>query len=145
MGRRGRPPKTKVAPRRTSVSGSDRSSSSPERYLFKSSTPTVVDAGSHTPNPGAIGLSWVNVLKGNSQAGMATASKLVVSPPVDPVVRPDDAPPHITPCPPHVRKIAKIAKSDIESEIEYWELSVVCYVTSANPPLQVVDGFARRI
>lgn len=34
---------------------------------------------------------------------------------------------------------------DVEPEIKYWDLSVVCYVTSANPPISVVDGFVLRI
>lgn len=43
------------------------------------------------------------------------------------------------------RRIAKIHKEDIQDEINFWSTAVVCYVTSANPPLHVIEGFVRRI
>lgn len=41
--------------------------------------------------------------------------------------------------------IGKISNSDIEDEVKYWSTTVACYVTSANSPLQVVEGFVKRI
>ncbi|XP_074318694.1 uncharacterized protein LOC141655516 [Silene latifolia] len=35
--------------------------------------------------------------------------------------------------------------SDVKEEIEYWTNSVYCFILSANPPVEVVDGFIRRI
>ena len=72
-------------------------------------------------------------------------SQVVTSPFVAPVVNLNTVSLPIFPCSPSIRRIAKISKIDVELEIKYWELSVVCYVTSANPPLQVVDGFVHRI
>lgn len=34
---------------------------------------------------------------------------------------------------------------DVEPQIQFWERAVVCYVTSSNPPLQVIEGFVKRI
>uniref|UniRef100_A0A803PB52 Uncharacterized protein n=1 Tax=Cannabis sativa TaxID=3483 RepID=A0A803PB52_CANSA len=42
-------------------------------------------------------------------------------------------------------KKVKIQLEDIEDEISYWSPSIVCYVLGANPPLSILDGFARRI
>ncbi|CAI8604591.1 unnamed protein product [Vicia faba] len=39
----------------------------------------------------------------------------------------------------------KIVLEDIEDEIAYWKSSIVCYMLGANPPLQVLEGFIRRI
>ncbi|XP_062089009.1 uncharacterized protein LOC133795572 [Humulus lupulus] len=39
----------------------------------------------------------------------------------------------------------KIGLEDIEDEIEFWSSSLVCYVLGANPPLSVLEGFARRV
>lgn len=38
-----------------------------------------------------------------------------------------------------------IESEDIQEEIEYWSLVVVCYVLRANPPLTIMEGFFRRI
>ena len=43
------------------------------------------------------------------------------------------------------RKIAKGLKFDIVEEVNFWDTLVVCYVTNANPPLHVIDGFVRRV
>ena len=34
---------------------------------------------------------------------------------------------------------------DIESEIEHWKSSMVCFVLGANPPLPVIEGFAKKV
>ncbi|XP_048503040.1 uncharacterized protein LOC125498800 [Beta vulgaris subsp. vulgaris] len=39
----------------------------------------------------------------------------------------------------------KIDVEDIQSEINFWNSSVVCYVIGADPPVHVMDGFVRRI
>ncbi|CAO2817983.1 unnamed protein product [Amaranthus hypochondriacus] len=60
MGRRGRPPKVKVAPRKPSLSRSSHESSSPDRYVFQSS---VNGASRSVGDVSRVGLSWVIVLK----------------------------------------------------------------------------------
>uniref|UniRef100_A0A803PT20 DUF4283 domain-containing protein n=1 Tax=Cannabis sativa TaxID=3483 RepID=A0A803PT20_CANSA len=47
--------------------------------------------------------------------------------------------------PDNEKTIVKITMEDIEGEIEYWNSAIVCYVLGANPPLDVLEGFARRI
>lgn len=39
----------------------------------------------------------------------------------------------------------KIEYDDIQDEIDYWNSSIVCYVFGANPPINVMEGFFRRI
>lgn len=34
---------------------------------------------------------------------------------------------------------------DIQEELDYWSSSIICYVVEANPPVQVIEGFLRRI
>ena len=46
--------------------------------------------------------------------------------------------------PPHPTHI-KINYSDIEDELKYWESAVICYILGANPPLNVIEGFVKRI
>ena len=41
--------------------------------------------------------------------------------------------------------LVKIDVTDIQDEVDLWVSSIVCYVLSANPPIQVMDGFFRRI
>ena len=114
------------------MSGSDRDSSfSPDRYLFQSSLPHEVilePSSAHTISSATI-----------------KAPVTVVSSPVAPVVNPCTVPLPNSPCSLSIRRIAKISKVDVEHEIKYWELSIVCYITSFNPPLHVIDGFVRRI
>ncbi|KAJ8419826.1 hypothetical protein Cgig2_029726 [Carnegiea gigantea] len=42
-------------------------------------------------------------------------------------------------------KCAKIEPQDVQSEIDYWKSTVLCSVIGANPPLEVLEGFVRRI
>ncbi|KAM6580820.1 hypothetical protein CsatA_004594 [Cannabis sativa] len=39
----------------------------------------------------------------------------------------------------------KITLEDIEDEVLFWKPSIVCYVLGANPPLQIMEGFAKRM
>ncbi|XP_062080558.1 uncharacterized protein LOC133785326 [Humulus lupulus] len=39
----------------------------------------------------------------------------------------------------------KIELEDIEEEVNFWNSSLVGYVLGANPPLSVLEGFARRV
>ncbi|XP_062112517.1 uncharacterized protein LOC133823685 [Humulus lupulus] len=43
------------------------------------------------------------------------------------------------------KKKVKIVQPDIEEEVNYWKPSIVGYVAGANPPLNVLDGFVRRM
>lgn len=40
--------------------------------------------------------------------------------------------------------VITIDGDDIQ-EVEYWSSAVICYVLGANPPLNVMDGYFRRI
>ena len=141
MGRRGRPPKVKAIPRKLSESCSERESfSSLDIYLFQSSVlsedlPESSSKQLFSLGPSIVKLNWVQILKGSTlQSGNNTISLPtvhLVSPNPPPVQNPIDS------CTPTVRKIAKISKLDVEPEIKYWELSVVCYVTNANPPFML--------
>ena len=42
-------------------------------------------------------------------------------------------------------KCAKIEPHDVQSEIDYWKSAVLCSVIGANPPLEIIEGFVRRI
>lgn len=44
-----------------------------------------------------------------------------------------------------LNNMVKIELEDIQSMIDFWSLSVVCYVIGADPPVHVMDGFVRRI
>ncbi|XP_062102998.1 uncharacterized protein LOC133813991 [Humulus lupulus] len=39
----------------------------------------------------------------------------------------------------------KIEPKDIANEINFWQPSIVCYVVGANPPINILDGFVRRL
>ncbi|XP_060969654.1 uncharacterized protein LOC133036901 [Cannabis sativa] len=39
----------------------------------------------------------------------------------------------------------KINFEDIEDEVNFWSPSIVCYVLGSNPPLHILEGFAKRI
>ncbi|CAO2827614.1 unnamed protein product [Amaranthus hypochondriacus] len=109
MGRRGRPPKVKAVPRKTCRSYSSREgSSSPERSLFHSSTPSssLHNNGGNASIQPAIGLSWVSVLK----SSMKQQVQPTRSPPVSVVQTAEGPPvPAQTPIPDMVHSSRKIA------------------------------------
>lgn len=39
----------------------------------------------------------------------------------------------------------KIAKEDVQSELEHWKTAVICYVVGANPPFPVLPRYFKRI
>ncbi|XP_009610495.1 uncharacterized protein [Nicotiana tomentosiformis] len=41
--------------------------------------------------------------------------------------------------------ITAIELEDITSEIEYWNISVVCYVLGAHPPYAIIKGYIKRM
>lgn len=43
------------------------------------------------------------------------------------------------------KKKVRIELDDIQTEIDFWNYSVICYVIGANPPNHVMDGFIHRI
>ncbi|CAO2824931.1 unnamed protein product [Amaranthus hypochondriacus] len=154
MGKMGRPAKVQAVPRKPVSCSSRGSSSSPERHLFQTGNGSSGGAAASAGHPqgsmsNRVGLSWVSVLKGNpassglpqggapttadSCSGEVTAPLVNCSVPLSPIVDARAS-----------RTIARISKSDIVDEVKYWENAVVCYVTSANPPLHVVKGFVRR-
>lgn len=38
----------------------------------------------------------------------------------------------------------KIDLNDIQPEVDYWSLLIICFVIGANPPTKVFDGFINR-
>lgn len=42
-------------------------------------------------------------------------------------------------------KCAKLSKDDVEPEVQYWNTAVLCTVLGANPPLEVMEGYIRRV
>ncbi|KAJ8429999.1 hypothetical protein Cgig2_033924 [Carnegiea gigantea] len=42
-------------------------------------------------------------------------------------------------------KYARIEKQDVALELEHWSTAVLCGVMGANPPLEVMEGYIRRI
>lgn len=42
-------------------------------------------------------------------------------------------------------ELLKIDLSDVQEVIAFWNSSIVCYVIGANMPIQVMEGFIRRI
>ncbi|VFQ71387.1 unnamed protein product [Cuscuta campestris] len=42
-------------------------------------------------------------------------------------------------------KIAKMTKDDIVETSSYWETAILMCILGANPPIEVVEGFAKRI
>jgi len=43
------------------------------------------------------------------------------------------------------KNCAKIDKTDVQPEINYWEHAVICRVLGANPPFSVMEGYLKRI
>ncbi|KAM6587258.1 hypothetical protein CsatA_009863 [Cannabis sativa] len=43
------------------------------------------------------------------------------------------------------KKKIKIEFEDIAEEVNYWQPSLVCYVIGANPPVNILEGFVRRL
>ena len=43
------------------------------------------------------------------------------------------------------KPFVKITKEDLSEEISFWESAVLCNVFGVNPPLQVIDGYVKRI
>ncbi|KAJ8419282.1 hypothetical protein Cgig2_021615 [Carnegiea gigantea] len=43
------------------------------------------------------------------------------------------------------RKCPKITAEDVAPEIDYWQSTVLCTVLGANLPLEIIEGFIRRI
>ncbi|XP_074302371.1 uncharacterized protein LOC141633929 [Silene latifolia] len=41
--------------------------------------------------------------------------------------------------------LLQFTQEDVKEELEFWKNSVYCFVLGANPPVEVVDGFIRRI
>lgn len=41
--------------------------------------------------------------------------------------------------------IARIAKEDVSSEIEFQMTSIYCHILGMNPPFTVVNDYLRRI
>ncbi|KAL2927629.1 hypothetical protein RDABS01_019960 [Bienertia sinuspersici] len=44
-----------------------------------------------------------------------------------------------------VEDCVQITSEDVQPEIEFWQSSVVAFVIGASPPVQVMEGFIRRI
>lgn len=38
-----------------------------------------------------------------------------------------------------------IELDDIQDEVDYWNSSLMCYVLGAIPPIQVIEGYLRRV
>ncbi|XP_074296928.1 uncharacterized protein LOC141627591 [Silene latifolia] len=41
--------------------------------------------------------------------------------------------------------LMQVTREDIQEELNFWKPSVYCFILGANPPLDVVEGFIRRI
>ncbi|XP_074288113.1 uncharacterized protein LOC141613276 [Silene latifolia] len=41
--------------------------------------------------------------------------------------------------------LLRFTAEDVKDELEYWQNSVFCFILGANPPVEVVDGFIKRI
>jgi len=43
------------------------------------------------------------------------------------------------------RKCPKIAVEDMAPKLDYWQSAVLCTVLGANPSLEIIEGFIKRI
>lgn len=43
------------------------------------------------------------------------------------------------------KSCVKITEEDVEEEITFWNSAIVCYVLGANPPMNIIEGFFRRV
>ena len=41
--------------------------------------------------------------------------------------------------------MCKTGQGDVESEVEYWENAILCYVLVVNPSFKVIKGFLNHI
>ena len=55
------------------------------------------------------------------------------------------APPYFPPVEVNDLRCAKITHKDVKTELDYWQTAVLCSVLGANPPIEVMEGFLRRI
>ncbi|CAO2822565.1 unnamed protein product [Amaranthus hypochondriacus] len=125
MGRRGRPPKVQVVPRKPVSCSSRESSSSPDRYVFHSSkdvaavsTPDTSIFGDVAAN--RVGLSWVSILKrptppspGGGPPPVSISGEVQSIPPVTIPLKPQSPS-----CPKSSRQIACISKDDVVNEVD---------------------------
>ncbi|XP_074320079.1 uncharacterized protein LOC141656886 [Silene latifolia] len=42
-------------------------------------------------------------------------------------------------------ELLQFTEEDVKEELDFWKNSVYCFILGANPPVEVVDGFIRRI
>lgn len=102
--------------------------------------------------------SWIDSLR--KQRPSAMSSSVAMSGTLQPIqeesrqVEPNDLNqyPHlglrlryIPPITHNGMSIQCIEKADIQSEVEYWRNSIICFVLGSNPPFPVMEGFLRRI
>ncbi|XP_074277684.1 uncharacterized protein LOC141601313 [Silene latifolia] len=43
------------------------------------------------------------------------------------------------------QNLLQLTNEDVESEVQFWDTVVVCYVLGGNPPWELIDGFIRKI
>ena len=80
---------------------------------------------------------WTNTMDQLSQSvDLGTCSKI-------PILRSGDVKTSVATAP--MKSKVKITQEDIAEEVNFWVPSIVGYVAGANPPLNVFEGFARRI
>lgn len=80
---------------------------------------------------------WTNTMDQLSQSvDLGTCSKI-------PILRSEDVKTDVAIVP--LKRKVKITQEDIAEEVNFWLPSIVGYVAGANHPLNVFEGFARRI
>ncbi|XP_074277998.1 uncharacterized protein LOC141601604 [Silene latifolia] len=57
-----------------------------------------------------------------------------ITPVMEPIVEEEDT-----------SALLQFSKDDIKSEVDFWNLSVCCYILGANPPWEVVEGYVYRV